>query len=62
MSDFLRDLGPAFMGSRLKRLGERMQAGAARTTAAAGLPVQPAHMPILAALDGQALTIGLLVD
>lgn len=60
-SDLLHDLGPAFLGSRLKRLGEHMQAGAARVTAAAGLPMQPSHMPILAALDGQQLTIGELV-
>ncbi|MCX8477762.1 MAG: bifunctional helix-turn-helix transcriptional regulator/GNAT family N-acetyltransferase [Sphingomonas sp.] len=62
MADVLRDLGPAFLGSRLKRLGERMQAGAARITTAAGLPVQPSHMPLLAALDGKALTVGQLVQ
>src|SRR5690625_3916960 len=60
-SDLLHNLGPAFLGSRLKRLGERMQAGATRVTAAAGLPMQPSHMPILAALDGQELTIGDIV-
>jgi len=58
----LKELGPTFLGSRLKRLGERMQAGAARVASDAGLPVQPAHMPLLAALDGQALTIGQLVQ
>ncbi|AWL07799.1 MarR family transcriptional regulator [Massilia oculi] len=62
MSDLLTELGPTFLGSRLKRLGERMQAGAARVASDAGLPVQPAHMPLLAALDGQALTIGQLVQ
>ena len=62
MSDLLKELGPTFLGSRLKRLGERMQAGAARVASDAGLPVQPAHMPLLAALDGQALTIGQLVQ
>lgn len=60
-SDLLHHLGPAFLGSRLKRLGERMQAGATRVTAAAGLPMQPSHMPILAALDDQELTIGDIV-
>lgn len=62
MSDVLRDMGAAFMGSRLKRLGERMQVGAARVIAGAGLDVQPAHMPLLVALDLGALTIGQLVQ
>ncbi len=62
MTDVVEQMGAAFLGSRLKRLGERMQAGAARITADAGLPVQPSHMQFLAALDGQALTIGQLVQ
>lgn len=62
MSDLLKELGPTFLGSRLKRLGERMQAGAAKVASDAGLPVQPAHMPLLAALDGQALSVGQLVQ
>lgn len=60
--DILRDHGALFLGSRLKRLGERMQAGAARVLADTGLPVQPAHMPFLAALDRQAMTIGQLAQ
>ncbi|EQB16027.1 hypothetical protein RLDS_09295 [Sphingobium lactosutens DS20] len=60
--DVIREGGIGFLGSRLKRLGERMQAGAARVTADAGLPVQPAHMAFLAALDGDAQTIGQLVQ
>ncbi len=59
--DILQELGSVFLGSRLKRLGERMQAGAARVITEAGLPMQPTHMPLLAALDRQALTIGQLV-
>ncbi|WP_423602277.1 bifunctional helix-turn-helix transcriptional regulator/GNAT family N-acetyltransferase [Sphingomonas sp. MS122] len=62
MTDLMEQMGAAFLGSRLKRLGERMQAGAARITADAGLPVQPSHMAFLAALDGQALTVGQLVQ
>jgi len=62
MTDVLRDMGAGFLGSRLKRLGERMQAGAARVIAGAGLEAQPAHMPLLVALDGQTLTIGQLVQ
>lgn len=62
MTDLLQDLGATFLGSRLKRLGERMQAGAAKVALDAGLSVQPAHMPLLAALDGQSLSIGQLVQ
>ena len=60
--DILRDYGAVFLGSRLKRLGERLQAGAARVITDSGLPVQPAHMPLLAALDRQPMTIGQLVQ
>ncbi len=49
--DVLEDLGYLFLGSRLKRLAERLQADAAKIIAAAGLPIQPAHTPLLAALD-----------
>lgn len=62
MDDVLEDLGPVFLGSRLKRLAERLQAGAARAIAEAGLPVQPAHMPLLAALDRGAMSVGQLVE
>lgn len=60
--DVVREGGIGFLGSRLKRLGERMQAGAARITSDAGLPVQPMHMAFLAALDGDARTVGQLVE
>jgi DNA-binding MarR family transcriptional regulator/GNAT superfamily N-acetyltransferase len=60
--DVLRELGPAFLGSRLKRLSERLQSGAARIAADAGLHAQPSHMPILAALEAAPLTIGQLVQ
>ena len=59
-ADILRDLEPIFVGSRLKRLAERLQAGAARVRADAGLTVQPAHMPLLSALDRGPLTVGQL--
>jgi N-acetylglutamate synthase-like GNAT family acetyltransferase/DNA-binding MarR family transcriptional regulator len=61
-TDLLSDLGPLFLGSRLKRLAERLQAGAARVAAGAGLPVQPVHMPLLAALDQRPMTVGTVVD
>lgn len=61
-TDILHDLGPIFLGSRLKRLAERMQSGAARIIIDAGLPLQPAQMPLLAALDRGPLTVGQLVE
>lgn len=60
--DILCQSGRIFLGSRLKRLGERMQAGAARVITEAGLPVQPTHMPLLAALEVAPLTVGQLVQ
>ncbi|MBC2661531.1 GNAT family N-acetyltransferase [Novosphingobium flavum] len=62
MQDVLVDMGPAFLGSRLKRLAERLQAGAMRVIEEAGLPLQPGHMAVLAALRGRALTIGQLAE
>ncbi len=52
-----------FLGSRLKRLGERMQADVLILIERAGLPVQPAQYPILAALDSCGpLSVGGLVE
>jgi DNA-binding MarR family transcriptional regulator/N-acetylglutamate synthase-like GNAT family acetyltransferase len=62
MADILRDRGATFLGSRLKRLGERLQAGAVKIAADAGVLLQPAHITLLAALDGQALTVGQLAQ
>lgn len=61
-TDILHELGPIFLGSRLKRLAERMQAGAARIITDVGLPLQPAQMPLLAALDRGPMTVGQLVE
>src|SRR6476661_8348697 len=61
-TDILRELGPIFLGSRLKRLAERMQSGAAKIITDTGLPLQPAQMPLLAALDRGPLTVGQLVE
>lgn len=60
MDDILADMGPVFLGSRLKRLAERMQAGAAQVIADTGLPLQSGHMAVLAALRGGPLSIGQL--
>lgn len=60
--DVVREQGPTFLGSRLKRLGERLQAGAARVNAEAGIAAQPAHMAFLVALEPGAMTVGQLVQ
>lgn len=62
MVDVVAQMGPAFLGSRLKRLGERMQAGAATVIAEAGLPLQPGHMAILASLRTGPMTVGQLAE
>ncbi|BAU88774.1 MarR family transcriptional regulator [Methylorubrum populi] len=51
VADILDDLGPLFLGSRLKRLADRFQADAARVLRDEGLGIQPAQFPLLAALD-----------
>lgn len=51
MMDILEDLGHLFLGSRLKRLAERLQGDAGRVIRSAGLPIQPAQFPMLAAID-----------
>lgn len=59
--DLVTRLGPLMLGSRLKRLGEQMQAGVAAHLAQRGLTVQPAHLPLLLALAEQGpMTVGAL--
>lgn len=50
MLDPIDSEGSVMMGSRLKRLAERLQAGAEAIGRDCGLPTQPAHMPLLNAL------------
>jgi DNA-binding MarR family transcriptional regulator/ribosomal protein S18 acetylase RimI-like enzyme len=50
-SDVLADRAHLFLGSRLRRLGEQMQADAILLAHEAGLPVQPGQYPILMALQ-----------
>lgn len=45
--DLLAGFGVGFLGSRLKRLAERMQADAAEVARSLDLPVQPAQMSML---------------
>lgn len=61
--DILVALGPLALGSRLKRLGERMQADAALLYAEVDAPLQPAQFPLLAALDRHGpMTVGQCVE
>lgn len=62
MHDVVAAMGPAFLGSRLKRLGERMQAGAVEIIAEAGLPLVPAQVPVITALRGGPLAIGQIAE
>ncbi len=62
-ADIIADMGYLFLGSRLKRLAERFQAGAAKAFRDAGHDVQPGQMPLLAALDRQGpLTVNAMVE
>lgn len=59
--DIITALGHLCMGSRLKRLGERLQAGVSVVLAERGHDVQPAQLPLLWALrEGGAMAIGQL--
>jgi DNA-binding MarR family transcriptional regulator len=51
VEDVVRALGYLPLGTRLKRLGERLQSDTQRIVDAFGAPVQPALYPPLAALD-----------
>src|SRR6187397_2873629 len=50
MHDVVADEGSVMLGSRLKRLAERLQAGAEVMARDCGLPTQPGQMPLLTAL------------
>lgn len=49
--DIVRDLGHLTLGTRLKRLGERLQAQTQELLAAAAVDLPAAHCPVLEALD-----------
>ncbi|CAN5425099.1 GNAT family N-acetyltransferase [soil metagenome] len=51
--DTLADLGVTFLGSRMKRLADRLQTDAAATLQAMELPIQPAQQQFLAVLRHQ---------
>ena len=50
-ADLLAECGHLFLGSRLKRLAERLQADAAKLHRAMGVDAQPAELALLAAID-----------
>ena len=61
MQDVITSLGYLCLGSRFKRLGERLQSGVAEMLDSMGHSVQPAHLPILMALASHgACSTGLL--
>lgn len=61
--DTLSDLGVMFLGSRLKRLGDRLQTEAGAILQALDLPVQPAQQPLLAVLRrGGPRTVGAIAQ
>jgi DNA-binding MarR family transcriptional regulator/RimJ/RimL family protein N-acetyltransferase len=49
--DLLKERGHLFLGSRLKRLAERMQGDVVRVAEREGLAIQPSQYPLLATLD-----------
>jgi len=62
-TDTLSDLGVLFLGSRLKRLGDRLQTEAGAILQALDLPVQPAQQPVLAVLAREgAITVGAIAQ
>lgn len=59
--DLIAELGYLCLGSRFRRLGERLQAGVVELARKEGIAVQPAQFPVLIALEEQPSTIGALV-
>lgn len=51
VADIVREMGHLSLGSRLKRLGERLQAQTQAVLAEAQISVPASHFPVLAALD-----------
>jgi DNA-binding MarR family transcriptional regulator/GNAT superfamily N-acetyltransferase len=61
--DVLKPEGAVMLGSRLKRLAERLQAGAERIAVECGLQTQPSQMPLLTALHRRGpLAVGEAAD
>jgi DNA-binding MarR family transcriptional regulator len=63
VEDVTRSLGHLALGTRLKRIGERLQTQTQRILDAYEMPIQTAQFPFLAAIDRVGpLTIGELAD
>ncbi|TCL74715.1 MarR family transcriptional regulator [Rhizobium sp. BK251] len=63
VEDVVRTLGFLCLGSRFRRIGERLQADTQQIIAELGVSIQPAQYPFLAALDRAGpLTIGELAQ
>jgi DNA-binding MarR family transcriptional regulator len=63
IEDVVKELGHLALGTRLKRLGERLQAQTQFVLERAGIDVPASHFPLLAALDRLgALNVGELSD
>jgi len=61
--DIVKELGYLTLGTRLKRLGERLQSQTQLLLEAAGTEIPASHFPILAALDRLgALNVGDLTE
>ncbi len=56
--DIIAQRSQLFLGTRLKRLSDRLLADAARVLQGAGLPIQPPHMSVLATIAAAPLTTG----
>jgi len=58
-TDLIAGLGHLALGTRLKRIGEALQAGVGEVLSAHRIAVQPAHIPILVALrQSGGMTVG----
>jgi DNA-binding MarR family transcriptional regulator len=63
MEDVVKELGYLSLGTRLKRLGERLQAQTQVVLESAGVELPAGHFPVLAALDRLgALSVGELTE
>jgi len=63
VADVVRDYGFLTLGSRLKRIGEHLQAGTQKIMDEAGVTLQASQYPFLAAIDRSGpLTIGELAE
>ncbi|WP_291836339.1 MarR family transcriptional regulator [Limimaricola sp.] len=63
IDDFVRRKGYLTLGTRLRRIGERLQAETRSVMADHGVPLQGNHYPVIAALDEHGpMTIGALAE